>query len=160
MIIYITAPLNNKQPKKSSAAPSPRVASTSRVVASCRTHLFVWSSVCLFLWLGVSLSLCPLSSCPVPSHRRTTSFRYISSLVVRLVVVELSRRCVSSRLVDVSRPLTHLVSPALFDCCVVVLHLVVTVQPQPPLQLPCPCRRRRRAVLCRAAAAPAPPPCS
>ncbi len=34
--------------------------------------------------------------------------------------------CVSSRLVVVLRPLTHLVTPALFDCCVVVLHLVVT----------------------------------
>jgi hypothetical protein len=98
--------------------------------------LFVWLSVCLFLWLVVASSLCPLLSRPIPSRRRATSFHYVSSLVVRLVVVESSRHRVSSPLVDVSRPLTHLVSPASFDCCVVVLHLAVTVQPQPPLPSP------------------------
>ncbi len=149
MVIYITAPPNNKQPKKiiprlhplASRPPpalSPHVAPT----------LFVWSSVCLFLWLVVALSLCPLLLRPVPSCRRATLFRYASSLVVRLVVVESSRCWVSSCLVDVLRPLTHLISPALFDCCIAVLHLVVTVQPQPLLLSPCPCRRRRAVPCC------------
>ena len=149
MVIYITAPPNNKQPKKiirrlHPLASRPPPASSPHVAPA----LFVWSSVCLFLWLVVVSSLCPLLSRPVPSRPRAMSFRYVSSLVVRLDVDESSRRRVSSRLVDVSRPLPHLVSPALFDCCIVVLHLVVTVQPQPPLPSPSPRRRRRRAVLC------------
>jgi hypothetical protein len=141
MVIYITAPPNNKQPKKiirrlHPLASRPPPASSPHVAPA----LFVWSSVCLFLWLVVASSLCPLLSRPVQSRRRATSFRYVSSLVDRLVVVAESSRCrVLSCLVDV----THLVSPALFDCCVIVLHLVVTIQPQPPLSSPCPRRRRR-----------------
>ena len=134
MVIYITAPPNNKQPKKiirrlHPLASRPPPASSPHVAPA----LFVWSSVCLFLWLVVVSSLCPLLSRPVPSRRRATLFRYVSALEVRLVIIEAS-----------SRPLTHLVSPALFDCCVVVLHLVITVQPQPPLPSLCLRRRRRR----------------
>ncbi len=129
--------LHNRSPQQKAQKnhpppPSPRVASSA---------LFVCSSVRLFLWLVVVSSLCPLLSRPVPSCRRAMLLHYVLSLVVRLVVVESLRRCVSSRLVVVSRPLTHLVTPALFDCCIYCRHraatatVAVAVPPPPP-----PCR--------------------
>ena len=88
----------------------------------------------LCLFVVVVSSLCPLLSLPVPSRRHATSLRcHISRRPSRLIVVESlrprvlrsSNPRVLSRLVVVSRPLTHLVTSALFDCCVVALHLVV-----------------------------------
>ncbi|KAL3826410.1 hypothetical protein ACHAXA_008618 [Cyclostephanos tholiformis] len=81
-----------RNPKKSSAASSPR----SRPPPASSPHvapaLFVWSSVCLLLWFVVASSLHPLLSRPVPSRCRATSFYYNSSLVVHLVVVVKSSR--------------------------------------------------------------------
>ena len=135
MLIYITTPLQQTH-KKIIRPPSPRV--TSSPLAASSPHvapaLFVRSSVRLFIWLVVASSLCPLSLHPFPLHRHATSFaasRLSSSLsssfesLSRRVVASLRHR-VSSRLVVVSCHLTHLVMPALFDCCVVALHLVVT----------------------------------
>ena len=131
MVIYITAPPKNKQPKKiirclHPLASRPPPASSPHVAPA----LFDRSSVRLYVWLVVASSLCPLSSRPVPSLCHATSFaasRLSSSLWSRRRrVVASSRHRVSSRLVVVSRPLTHLVTPALFDCCIVALHLIVT----------------------------------
>ena len=146
-----------QQPKKSSAASIPSLASTSRVVSSRRTRF-----VCLVVRLFVPLVGCcvvslPLvvASRPVSSPRHVVLLRLVSrrSSRRRRRVVASSRRCVSSRLVDV----THLVSPALFDCCVVMLHLVVTSRSHH-------CRRRApaaaAAVPCRAVLLPPPPLCS
>jgi hypothetical protein len=157
MLIYITAP-PNKKPKKIISRLHPLA---SRLHLLPRRHLtshplclFVCSSVRLFLWLVVASSLCPLSSCPVPSRRRATSLRYVLSLVVPLVVIESSRRRISSCRVVVSRPLMQLVTPALFDYCVYCCHraaaatIAVAVPPPPPpppchavLLPPPPCRR-------------------
>jgi hypothetical protein len=78
--------LNNRSPqqKAQSVASSPLATSSPHAAPA----LFVCSSVHLFLWLVVTLSLCPLSSRPVPSCRRAKLLRYVSSLVVHLVVVE------------------------------------------------------------------------
>jgi hypothetical protein len=98
--------LHNRSPQQKAQKnhpppPSPRIAYSPLAASSPHVApaLFVGSSVCLFLWLVVASSLCPLSSRPVQSCRRATSLRYDSSLVVRLVVVESSRRrIVASRL--------------------------------------------------------------
>jgi hypothetical protein len=91
-----------KAPKNHPLPPSPCVASSPLAASSphIAPALFVCSSVHLFLWLVVASSLCPLSLRPVPSRRRATSLRYVSSLVVRLVVIKPSRlvsacRCIS-----------------------------------------------------------------
>ena len=63
------------------------------------------------------LSALVIATRPILSPRHFVALRLVSSS---------SSRRVSSRLVVVSRPLTHLVMPALFDCCVFVLHLVIT----------------------------------
>ena len=145
MLIY----LHNRPPQQSTKnhppPPSPHI--TSSPLAASSPHLapalFVCSSIRLFIWLVVASSLCPLLSCPVLSRRRATLLRCVLSLIVsashRHRVVAALRHHVSSRLVDVSCPLTHLVSPALFDCCVVTLHLVITASfclvVRPPLSL-------------------------
>ena len=153
MVIYITAP-PNKKPKKIIRRLHPLA---SRLHLLPRRRL-TSHPLCLFLWLVVASSLCPLSSRPIPSRRRATSLRYVSPLVAPLVVVELSRCRVSSRLHVVSRPLTQLVTPALFDCCVYCHHraaaatIAVAVPPPPPppppcRAVPCCCRPRPAAVL-------------
>jgi hypothetical protein len=147
-----------KAPKNHPPPPSPRVASSPLAASSPHVTpaLFVCLSVCLFLWLVVASSLCPLSLRPFPSRRRATSLHYVPSLVVPLVIVESSRRCVSSRLVVVSCPLTQLVAPALFDCCVYCRHqatataatVAVAVPPPPCRAVPLPPPPRRRALSC------------
>jgi hypothetical protein len=110
MVIYITAP-PNKKPQKIIRRLHPLTLRLHllprRPLTLHPLCLFVCLSVCLFLWLVVASSLYPLSSRPIPSHRRAMSLRYISSLVVRLVVVKSScprvvassrRRVVASRL--------------------------------------------------------------
>ena len=138
-----------KSPKKSSAASIPlrRVFTSCHIITSrctCLVCLFVRSFVPLVGCCIVSLPLV-VALHPVPSCRHATSLRYISSLVVHLIIVESSRCRVSSCLVIVSRPLTHLVMPALFDCCVYCHHraAAATAVPcravlLPPLPLP-PC---------------------
>jgi hypothetical protein len=131
---------NHPPPPSPRAASSPLAASSPHVAPA----LFVCSSVCLFLWLVVASSLCPLSSRPIPYRRRATSLRYVLCLVVRLVVVQLSRCRVSSCLIVLLRPLTQLVTPALFDCCIYCHHRAAAAT----VAVPCPRRRRCRAVPC------------
>jgi hypothetical protein len=107
--------------------PSRHVFTSCPVVASLRTHL-----VCLFvrsfarLLIGLLLRRLSAPCRCVPSHLVAPPRRCaVLSLVVPLVSSS-SCRHVSSCLVVVSCPLTHLVTPALFDCCIVTLHLVVT----------------------------------
>jgi hypothetical protein len=82
MVIYITAP-PNKKPYKIICLLHPLA---SRPPPESSPHvapdLFVWSSVCLFLWLVVASSLCPLSSRPIPSRRRATSLSSSNHRVV------------------------------------------------------------------------------
>ena len=124
----------------------PCVTSSSPLAALSRhvpPALFVCLSVRLFVWLVVALSLCPMLLLPVPLHCHATSLYCVTSLVVPLVLLLSGRRVVassrrpifpslghrvSSCLVVVSRPLTHLVMPALFDCCIVALHIVITAR--------------------------------
>jgi hypothetical protein len=119
--------------KKSSAVsiPSRHVFFTScRVVAARHTRF-----VCLWLLCHLSAPCCHFLSRRIATPRHCAALCLSSSLssrchrvvaLSRRRIVASSRRPVLSRLVVVSRPLTHLVTPALFDCCVVVLHLVVT----------------------------------
>ena len=102
MVIYITAPPKNKQPKKiirrlHPLASRPPPASSPHVAPA----LFVWSSVCLFLWLVVVLSLCPLlsPSHPIASPHHVVALHLVSCRPSHLVVIESSCRCISSRLV-------------------------------------------------------------
>jgi hypothetical protein len=149
MVIYITAP-PNKKPKKSSAAsiPSRHIFTSCRVVASRHTRF-----VCLFICLFVPLVCCCIISLPlVVTSRPVSSVRHVVALhlVSRLclAVVESLRRRISSRLVVVSRPLMHLISPALFDCCIYCRHRAAAATvavPPPPCRavlLPPPPRRR------------------
>jgi len=116
MLIYLQNRPPQEAQKNHPPPPSPRV--TSSPLAASLPHvapaLFVCSPVCLFLWLVDASSLCPLSRATL------------------LCCCRPSCRCqvlpchVLSRLVIVSRPLAHLVTPALFDCCVIALHLIVT----------------------------------
>ncbi len=178
--------LHNRSPQqkaqKSSAAsiPSRRVFTSCCVVASRRTRfvcLFVHSFVPLVGCCAVSLPLV-VASRPVSSPHHVVALRLVSRCPsrrrcvfassrrrvvasLRRRVVALLRRCVSSRLVVVSRPLTHLVTPALFDCCVYCRHhaaaasVAVTVLPPPcrAMLLPPPPRRcalsRSRSRSCR-----------
>jgi hypothetical protein len=133
------------KPKKSSAAsiPSRRVFTSCRVVASRRTRF-----VCLFVRLFVPLVGCCVVSLPLVIESHPVSLpRHVIAL--RLVSRRPSRRCVSSSRVVVSRSLTQLVMPALFDCCVYCRHraAAATIAVAVPLPLP---------LLCRAAAATAP----
>ena len=129
MLIYITAP-PQQNTKKSSTASIPLhhvfFTSSCHVVASCAPALFVCGCCVVSLPLVVT-------SRPVASPRHVIALCHISRRPSCLIVVESSRPRVLtssrprvlSRLVVVSRPLTHLVTSALFDCCVVALHLVV-----------------------------------
>jgi hypothetical protein len=144
MLIYITAPPNKKPQKIIRRLHDPLA---SRLHLLPRHLLTLRPLVCLFVHsfvplVGCCVVLCPLSSHPVPSRHRATSLRYVSPLVAPLVVVELSRCRVSSRLHVVSRPLTQLVTPALFDCCVYCRHrtaaaTVAVAVPPPPLPQCC-----------------------
>ena len=136
--------------KKSSAAsiPSRHVFFTScRVVASRCTHF-----VCLWLLRPLSAPCC---HCPAALPRHVIALCCVSRCPSCLVVVESSHRCILassrpcvlaslrhrilSRFIVVLRPLTHLVTPALFDCCVIALHLVVTACLSQRVNLPSRC---------------------
>ena len=137
-VCLLLVPTSNLDTKKSSAAsiPSRHVFFTScRVVASHHMRF-----VCLFVRSFVRLVGCCIVSLPfviasrpvmLPCH--VLALRHVSCHPSHLIVVQSLRRCVVaslrcrvlSRLIVVSRPLTHLVTPTLFDCCVVALHLVV-----------------------------------
>ena len=122
-------PPPNKTQKNHLPPPSPRVMSSSPLAAfspHVAPALFV-CGCCV-----VSLPLVVISHL-VTSPRHVAALRCVSHCPSRLIVVESSRRRVvaSSRchvlscLVVVLRPLTHLVTPALFDCYIVALHLVL-----------------------------------
>ena len=135
-MIYIAAPPNKTQ----------KIIRRLHPLASCPLHLLprrCLTSHPLCLFVVVASSLCPLSSFPISSRRHATLLRCVASLIVPLVSLLLRRRVLgslrprvlaSSRcrvlscLVVVSRPLTHLVMPALFDCCIVALHIVITAR--------------------------------
>ena len=109
LIPTLNGNLHNRSPQQQTAQknhpppPSPSVASTSRVVASRRTCF-----VCLVIRLFVPLVGCCVVSMPLVVASRPVS---LPSLVVRLVVVNSSRR----RVVALSRrrvvPSSRLVSP-------------------------------------------------
>ncbi len=134
--------LHNRPPQQNTKnqppLPSPCVTSSSPLAVSLphvAPTLFVCSSICLFVCLVVASSLCPLSLLLVPLCCHAMSLCCVASLVIPLVsltsrrrVVVSSRCCVVASRLTLSfyhPPLTHLVMPTLFDCCVVVLHLVV-----------------------------------
>ena len=137
MLIYITAPPTKH--KKIIRRLHPLASCLLCLLPHCRLTLhplclFVCPFVCLFGWLLRCLSAFVVTSCPVALPRHVLALRCVSRcpscrLVVALSchrVVALLRCRILSCLVVVLRPLTHLVTPALFDCCVVTLHLVVT----------------------------------
>ncbi len=111
------------------SAPCPHV--SSRLVTAPRRY------AASHLLPSVSLLLC---HCIVASLRRhvvaSSRRRFIVSLRHRVVVssrchvVASSHRRVSSCLVIVLCPLTHLIMPALFDCCVFTLHLIASTSTQ------------------------------
>ena len=124
LIPTLNGNLHNRSPQQQTAQknhpppPSPRVASTSRVVASRRTRF-----VCLVVRLFVPLVGCcvvslPLvvASRPVSSPCHVVPLRLVSRLPSSSSRRVASRRSVLSRLIVVSRPLTQLVTPDLFDC--------------------------------------------
>ncbi len=101
---YVDGDLHNCSPQNKKPQKIQKIICRLHPLAS-RLHLLVCSSVCLFLWLVVASSLCPLLLRPVPSRRRATLFRYrlSSSLVLikslrRRVVASLHRCIVASRL--------------------------------------------------------------
>ncbi len=143
-------PPPNKTQKNHPPPPSPCVMSSSPLAASL-PHVAPALFVC-----GCCVVSLPLvvTSRPVALPCHATSLRCVASLIVPLVSLLLRRRVLgslrprvlaSSRcrvlscLVVVSRPLTHLVTPALFDCCVVALHLVVRACLSQRVNLPSCC---------------------
>ena len=90
MLIYITAPPQQKTHKNHLPPPSPHVTSSPLApsLPQIAPALFVSPSIRLFVWLVVTSSLCPLSLCPILSRCHTTSMHCISSLVVPLVLVD------------------------------------------------------------------------
>ena len=74
------------------------IPSPCHIITSCCTRVGCLSSVGLFVWLVVALSLCPLSSSiPIPSHCHATSLLRLISCP-RLIVVKPLRCRVLSRL--------------------------------------------------------------
>ena len=155
MLIYITAP-HNKMPKKIIRRLHPLASCLHLLPRRCRRTHFV----CLFLHSFVPLVGCCVVSLPlVVASRLVAASRCCATSRLSSSVSSSSSRRVSSRLVVVSRPLTHLVTPALFDCCVYCRHRAAAAT----VAVACPrCRRRHAvpccAVLCRAAAVLLPPP--
>ncbi len=153
MLIYITAP-HNKMPKKIIRRLHPLASCLHLLPRRCRRTHFV----CLFLRSFVPLVGCCVVSLPlVVASRLVAASRCCATSRLSSSVSSSSSRRVSSRLVVVSRPLTHLVTPALFDCCIYCRHcaaaatVAIAVPPPPPPPPPCravllPPPPRRRAL--------------